>query len=141
MKNPVPKTMYSCDTKFISREKIAGQRIIDENSHKKTRYMVPMDFSMGNIPKNKISEDEGVDELTYRKKKHLVARCLALLREKGALTTMAMARDTRQSARSIGSALCDVPGIMREEIHGPRNPETGHYSRALLWMMPVAVAS
>jgi hypothetical protein len=141
MKNPVPQIMYSCQTTFISREKIVAQRIIDENAHKPRKKMGPMDYSMKDIPVQNKRWDRSLETVDYRARRVLAASCIKLLREDGAQTTKTLAKATKRNTASVSAALRNVPGIESERINGSRSERTGHYSTETLWMMPVSVAS
>ena len=142
MKNPVPKIMYSAETNFTSREKIAGQRIIDENAHKPIRFMVPMDFSMKNIPTEKPKRwNAPLEKVDYRERRDLANKCIKLLRDDGAQTTKTLAKATGRTTAAVAAAIGKVHGIESERINGSRSERTGHYSTEKLWMMPAQKVS
>lgn len=113
--------------------------IIELCKDKPIRKMGPMDYSAGQIPKAprgytpKRTAKENADDA----RRKLGERCVALLRERGAMTTSEIARELGSNSKAVAAALGDVPTVLRDSAKAAKKNKNGSYSSCALWMMPV----
>ena len=127
------------DGTFGNADQEAAERILALCREKPIRVMVPMDYSAGQIPKaprgytTKRTAKEKCDD----ERAELGQRCIALLRERGAMITSEIARELGSNSKSVAAALGDVPTVMRDNAKALKKNVNGSYSATALWMMPV----
>ena len=137
MNHHVSTDLFGMAYANVQRDRERVIKILAAMPPKPKLIMGPADYAPQHVPQRHRGDEESKEEAAKAARKQLAARCVKYLQEHGAQTTEQLAREFGSTHKAISYALTEVPGIMREAAKGKRSEVTGHYSRSVLWCMPI----
>lgn len=79
--------------------------------------MGPMDYSAGwNQPPSKAYVTKSEKKKRSDERAVLADKCVALLQERGAMTTVQLARELHSTTPTISAVMREVKGVMRDNV-------------------------
>ena len=125
------KASHLIDGQFGKSDQEAADRIIALCKDKPVRKMGPMDYSAAwNAQRGPMVKPPTEKEKALKARYALARKCEAILKARGACTTVELSEATGANVKAVGYACYEIDGIQVKDL-------TVKGSRTKVWMVPV----